>query len=332
MKKKILDWLLAPDEPAIRHLALTELLEKPAPDPDVQATKAAMKEKGWIASLFKEQLPEGYWYSYLSLYRPKYVATMWRALVLADLGVTAQELGMKKACELFLTNWAREDGGFGSRPAEADSPKSYPSHFCITGNLARTLIRCGYEDDPQVRSALDWIVKAQKEDGGWHCFPSKRGTLDCWEGLSAFAVFPRAKWTRRIKRSVERGAEFYLERKLHREGGRRYEPWFRVHYPVHYYYDLLVGLDTLTALGYGDDRRIRLALELLRNKRRPDGSWALDAVHPDIAPDDPYQMKPPYVLQPPLAWALEWVNEPSKMITLRALRVLKRVDRNLPTN
>lgn len=93
-----------------------------------------------------------------------------------------------------------------------------------------------------------------------------------------------------------------------------------------------MGLDTLTALGYGDDRRIRLALELLRNKRRPDGSWALDAVHPDIAPGDPYQMKPPYEPQPPLAWALEWVDEPSKIITLMAPRVLKRVDGDLPTN
>lgn len=160
MKKNVLDWLLAPDEPAIRHLALTELLEKPAHDPDVQAARAAMKEKGWVAWLFKEQLPEGYWYSYVNLYRPKYVATIWRLLVLADLGVTAQELGMKKACELFLTSWARENGGFGSRPGGA-----YPSHFCITGNLVRTLIRCGYEDDPRVRSALDWVVKAQKEDG-----------------------------------------------------------------------------------------------------------------------------------------------------------------------
>ena len=55
----------------------------------------------------------------------------------------------------------------------------------------------------------------------------------------------------------------------------------RLHYPVHYYYDLLVGLDVLTSLRYGDDRPMRPALDRLENKRTRDGSWNLDALHPD---------------------------------------------------
>ena len=58
---------------------------------------------------------------------------------------------------------------------------------------------------------------------------------------------------------VERAAEFYLDRELHRQGAR-YDPWYRFHDPVHYYYDLLVGLDLLTALGFGSDPRLRYAL------------------------------------------------------------------------
>ncbi|MDG7000803.1 MAG: hypothetical protein JRN15_17050, partial [Nitrososphaerota archaeon] len=94
-----------------------------------------------------------------------------------------------------------------------------------------------------------------KEDGGWHCFQSEKGTLDCWEALAAFAILPRQKWNKGIKRSVERGTEFYLEHRLYREG-RRYEPWFRFHYPTHYYYDILVGLDIVTSLGRADDKRL----------------------------------------------------------------------------
>jgi hypothetical protein len=91
------------------------------------------------------------------------------------------------------------------------------------------LIKCGYEEDGRVRSAIDYLVRVQKSDGGWHCFDSDRGTIDCWEALSAFSALPREKWTRSIKRAVEAGCEFYLSRELFREGRRRYEPWFRFH-------------------------------------------------------------------------------------------------------
>src|SRR3989442_2880155 len=45
-----------------------------------------------------------------------------------------------------------------------------------------------------------------------------------------------------MKSAVELGAEYYLGKELHKQGGE-YPPWYRFHYPVHYYYDLLVGLD-----------------------------------------------------------------------------------------
>jgi hypothetical protein len=162
------------------------------------------------------------------------------------------------------------------------------------------------------------------EDGGWHSFYEKafgKGTLDCWEGLSAFAVFPKSLWTRRIKRSVERGVEFYLQKELHRQGARRYAPWYRFHYPVHYYYDILVGLDVMTKLGYADDKRLDFALTLLKEKRRPDGTWVLERLHPDLGTGAGYRLRKGVT---PLA--LEEEGAPSKWITLTCLQVLKRVE------
>jgi len=89
--------------------------------------------------------------------------------------------------------------------------------------------------------------------------------------------------------------------------GRRYEPWYRFHYPVHYYYDLLVGLEFITALGFGDDSRLRFAISMLNEKRRLDGRWNLDAAHPD--PEGTHYSKPP------TPFALEQPGGPSKMIT-----------------
>ncbi len=309
---KTVAWLLDKKQPSVRYYALKELLDRSDNDPYCKEAYSQISKIGWAASVLKQQLPDGYWVSNKSLYRPKYSGTNWKLIVLSDLGLTAKEARIKKTCELFLKIYAKPDGGFGG-------PKSEVGHFCITGNLARVLIKLGYEENKHVQNALNWLVQQQKEDGGWHCFNSKKGTLDCWEALSAFATLPKQKWTKKIKKSIECGAEFYLERELYKEG-KRYDPWFRFHYPLHYYYDVLVGLDVITALGYGDDKRLGFALEHLRKKCK-EGKWVLDAIHPDIAPNDLYQLRDPVY-----RFALEPAGRPSRWITLIALKVLKRVE------
>jgi hypothetical protein len=181
------------------------------------------------------------------------------------------------------------------------------------------LVRFGYLDHPVVQRCIRWIVRTQKRDGGWHCFPSRVGTLDGWEGLAAFAEIPENDRSDEVRRSIERGAEFYLERRLMDEGSARYPPWFRIHYPNHYYYDLLVGLRILTRLGYGSDSRLRPAIKWLVDKRRPDGTWALDADHPDLdARRGGYN-----VLGPVYPFRLEAPDEPSRWATVEALSVLR---------
>ena len=200
---------------------------------------------------------------------------------------------------------------------------SKKGHLCVTGNATRALVQFGYADHPAVRGAFEWLVKNRDKNGGWSCFGSGRN-LDSWEGMSAFAVYPKEKWTEGMKRAVELGAEYYLGKELHKQGAE-YPPWSRFHYPVHYYYDLLVGLDFMTALGYGADPRLRFALNLLRKKRRPDGRWNLDALHPDAEGGvaDWYAKHPK---RAPTPFGLEKPGEPSKLVTLKAMQVLKRVE------
>ncbi len=315
----VMHWLLEPSQPAVRYRALVDLLDRGPGDPEVREAQADLARRGWVRDILAHQRPDGFWEARADLYRPKYTATIWRLIVLADLGMTVKDARVRRACNLFLTEYARRDGGF-------DIPGSkWPrSELCLTGNLARTLYCCGLDADRRVRSAFDWLVDHQMADGGWHCFYEKafgRGTLDGWEGLSAFAFLPRAAQSPRIRRSIEAGAEFFLERRLLHQGKKRYVPWYRTHYPVHYYYDFLVGLDTLTRLGYGDDPRLRPALELLEKKRRPDGTWALDKIHPDVGAGAGYRFR-----RKPRRFALETEGRPSKWITLTALQVLRRAE------
>ena len=279
----------------------------------VQRARKQVGRTGWAAALLARQLSHGQWAtrgtSARELYRPKFIATNWIAIVLADLGMTRADPRIRKTAELIL-EWRR-------KVLAADD-----SEHCVGGNAARTLIRFGYLDHPVVRKSIDWLVRTQKSDGGWHCFPFRTGTLDCWEGLEALAVIPEGDRDGPTRRAIERGAEFYLQRSLMREGRSRYAPWFRIHYPNHYHYDLLVGLRVLTRLGYGQDPRLAPALRWLRSKRRPDGTWSLDATQPDI--EGEWARYP--LREPEFPMMLELLHEPSRWATVEALAVLARAE------
>lgn len=314
-RSKAIDWLLEEDQPSVRYLTLTQILGRREDDPEVESAKERIAERGWAAEILATQHPGGYWDNKASAYRPKYLSTNWMLLVLSDLGMTKEDPRIEKAAKLWIQQLASDDGGFAPGGGKH-------GHLCTVGNTARGLVQFGYADHPKVRSAFEWLVTHQDKNGGWSCFGSGRN-LDSWEGMSAFVVYPREKWSAEMKRAVERAAEFYLQRELHKQGPH-YEPWYRFHYPIHYYYDILVGLDFMTSLGYGADPRLRTAVSLLDEKRRADGRWNLDAVHPDLEGNAAKW----YAKGMPTPFALEKPGEPSKMITLRAMRVLKRLQRS----
>jgi hypothetical protein len=317
----VIGWLLEEDQPSIRYLTLTNLLGKSTNDSDVRSARDAIAKIGWAKDILDDQLPNGCWFHERSLFLPTFHATFWMLLILSDLGLTKDDPRIDRACQLWMKRNSTNDGGF------SQTGKS-SGHLCITGNAARALVKFGYVDDPKVKRAFEWIVKNQAELGGWSCWnfkPPFRGrTLDSWEPLGAFAVYPRQKWTRSMKLACERGAEFFLERELHKQGAR-WEPWYRFHYPVHYYYDLLVGLDFITALGYSSDKRLGYAISVLKEKRRRDGRWNLDANRPeDSAALASWRKEHPRSkdLTP---FVIEQPAHPSKMITLSAMKVLARL-------
>jgi len=308
---EVIGWLLEKNQPAVRYFALSNLLGRRGRPTEVREAYSDIPKRGWAYEILSLQERDGYWRSPKSLYTPKYTATNWMCLILSDLGLTIRDKGVRKAADLFLKQWL----------ALPSAENVFNDEVCIVGNTARMLTRFGLVDDFRVRKLFDRLVEDQKEDGGWHCFESSSGTLDCWEALAAFSALPKSKRTRKIRNSIERGAEFYLERRLMHEGGKRYSPWFRFHYPNHYFYDILVGLDVMTRLGYGYDRRLRQALDILAKKRQRNGTWLLDAAHPDIGPGAHYTLR-----RKVKSVTLEEPGKPSKWITLTALRVLKRVE------
>ena len=317
--KSVMKWLTEANQPAVRYLAMRDLMR--VDGSELRDARKEIPTRGWVEEILRTRHEGGYWADKENLYRPKYYSTNWMLLILSDLGVNRELPWVAESAEMWRDAYSRPDGGF-------DQPGSEKSELCLVGNTARALVKFGYQDDPRVKSAFEWLVRNQKPNGGWHCW-GKNGVIDGWEGMSAFAAYPRQKWTRSMKEAVERGLEFYLERRLLRQGGR-YDPWFRLHFPYHYYYDVLVGLEFVTALGRGDDPRAAAAIKTLKGKRRRDGRWLMDAVHPDYLNAGKLPRWWPKYSHRLSPFSLEKAGAPSKMITLRALRVLRSLDEPMP--
>jgi hypothetical protein len=315
----VIPWLLDASQPAVQYRTLIDLLDRKETDPEVRSVRSRIARVGWAFDQLRSQGPKGFWEPHEPknvqewvnfLYFPYYTATNWRALVLSDLGLDATNPRIKKIVDLLFEYKLRLGSPFNFFYEEA----------CISANTARMMTRFGYADDGRVRKLYDWLLEDQREDGGWNCSQGTSGTLDVWEPLAAFAALPEAKRSPKMERTISRGAEFYLGRELFHEG-RPYAPWLRLHYPNHFFYDILVGLDVITELGYAGDPRLRPALKILREKRQRDGTWLMDRVHPDLGPGanaHPDRKTKPLVV--------EEAGKPSKWITLKALRVLKRVE------
>jgi hypothetical protein len=132
------------------------------------------------------------------------------------------------------------------------------------------------------------LLGEQLDDGGWNC-ESERGstrssfdtTINVLEGLLEYGRATGA--TPELAASRQRGEEYLLQRGLLRRKstGELIDPaWLQFSYPVRWHYDVLRGLDYFRAAGGAPDQRIDEALDLVRSKRQPDGTWLLENSHP----------------------------------------------------
>ncbi len=104
--------------------------------------------------------------------------------------------------------------------------------------------------------------------------------------------------------------EFILLHRLYRSDrtGAIINPRFlMLSYPSRWFYDILRALDYFRSVGAAYDPRMQDALAVLRQKRRKDGAWPLQAKHSGQTHFD-----------------MEIPGQPSRWNTLRALRVLRR--------
>ncbi len=322
---EIRDWLLELENPSARYLALTELLDYPPDDPDVASARAAIPGADPARAILDAQFagsgrePAGYWVKPDLGYSPKYRATVWQIIFLAQLGAPPIE-PIRRACEYVLNHSRRtseETYQLTDRRSDRDGRfvagrGARTAVNCLNGNLLWALRRFGYGDDPRVIEAREATAQAIVKRG-FACYYNEN--LPCaWgdvKALRAFLEVPPGERSAPVEAAIEQGIEFLLSVPLleatYPTPSRVSNRWFKLGFPLGYRADLLETMTVLAKAGRVGHPHVQAGTEWLLAKQDHAGRWSLEQV-------------------PGKMWAsFGQVGQPNKWVTLRALTFLKAV-------
>lgn len=304
----VLDWLLDAD-PAIRWQVLRDLADAPADV--VAAERARVATEGWGARLLALRGPDGQWAGGACFPAAgwsgdggqPWTATLPTLVLLRDLGLDPGSPEARETVALVRENCRWEHHGQRFFDGEVET--------CINGRTVGLGAYFGEEVDGIVRRLLD----EQLQDGGWNCWTecgstrsSFDSTINVLEGLLAHEQATGG--TPQTAAARRRGEEYLLERVLfrRRSTGEVVSPaYLTFSFPPRWHYDVLRALDYFRAAGGTPDERLDEAVELVRGKQQPDGTWLLE---------DPHAGAVPFPLE-------DGDGRPSRWNTFRALRVLR---------
>ena len=318
---EVSDWLLEGD-PAIRWQVMRDLVGAPADQ--VAAERARVETEGWGARLLAVRDPDGQWDGGACF--PRRIAEAWRAgiepdfsqgqpwtstlptlMLLRDLGLDPASEAARETTALVAANcrWEHEGQAFFDGEVEA----------CING---RTL-SIGAYFGADVEALVAGLLADQLDDGGWNCETEQGAVVSSFDSticvLEGLLEYELAGGDLAVGPARSRGEQYLLERHLFRRkstGEVPVEDWLRFSWPPQWHYDVLRALDHFRRNGDIPDRRVAEAVQLVRDKQQPDGTWLLENTHGgetwfDFEDGD---------------------GQPSRWNTLRALRVLDWYDRS----
>ena len=318
-------WLLDPNDPGPRYLALRDLFQ--ASPGELRPARQAAHENGPISEILEHQHPDGYWVKPGAGYSPKYHGTVWSLIALAQCGASVEEdPRIRQACSYLLDHALAPAGQLCTNGAPSNNID------CLQGNLCASLVEMGV-DEERLDRAYEWMARSVTGEGiapntekgapvryyAYNCGPLFRcgpnNKLPCaWGGakvLIAFSKLPAGKRTPLIDDAIRATVEFFFSvdpATAEYSCGYADKPsrnWWKFGFPVFYVADILQIAEGLVRLGYGHDPRLAGTISYIRNKADKKGAWNNEYN---------YSSK---------TW-VDWGRggQPNKWVTIRALRVL----------
>ncbi len=318
------DWLLEHANPSVRYLTLTNILELPEDDQQVQEAKRKIMQMGIVPEMLSRMTEPEYIETYPRFYPYKYKGLVWSLITLAELGAEATPQ-IKELCEYMFEN-SQEHKYFGfsqTRAVKSGGGRVSEVIPCLTGNMVWSLIHFGYLNDPRLQNSIQWFPQFMRYNDGVAedpQIPPHANNEMCWgshtclmgvvKALKALSALPEEMRTAEINDTIQRGAEFILKHHIYKRSHdltKKSKPgWLRFGFPLMYQTDVLEILYVLTKLGFKDSRMAD-AINIVIQKQDDTGRWRADNTYNSDRLLVPISQR----------------GVPSKWITLRVMSVLK---------
>lgn len=286
-----LDWLVSRENPAVRALALRDLLARPAKDPDVRRARQALPRDPVLSDLLALARTRLVPSPQVPLER-RYDGGMWLALFLTELGADEGLPVLKHAGDVLLARWEKAF-------VDIERGKGEGFDMPLFATALRVLARAGYGSDPRVVGGAEAVARRARAGKG-------RTVKD----LLLLGALPEAARTETL-----RGAIAFLDARLVEvelpaalAAGAMPE-LLRAGYPCGDETDLFEMLAALRAVrpaGAPVEPGVARALAALAARADHRARWKLERARPERLPVAP-----------------ERTGEPSRWVTLRALTVLQ---------
>lgn len=330
VSQTVLEWLLEDDNPPVKYLTLTKILDKT--DAETLALKKEINDYRPIREILRNQIDHSHWDSGYKLY----TGTYWQLKFLSDMHATKCDQ-IDNAIEFIFSRGLTAEGYFaiGAGGHNFD---------CMTANLLQALIHFGFLDDKRTQKVIDYFETTFSDtNGSIKC--NTRGLLtNCYmvlpQILRALSAIPRKKRSAKVNKGIALCVNRLLENRIYQfvpEKNREFikvtsnirgqdrveertrwlkenpdmgqvakKSWSKFKFPHSYTSD---ALDALYSLSHADvkfDSRMKDAIELVKNQAH-NGRWLNWSKF----------RSPMYAL-------IEEYKQESKWLTQRALEVLKK--------
>ena len=280
--------LLKSSEPSIRWKTRVHVLGEDPRAKSIRSLRAEIRRSPTVRALLSRRDQLGRAGTRRQVYY-KWQGLHWVLASLADLGYPEGDESLHPLRDRLLELWLdpsyfRE---FTARTeAEAYRGRGVPFmrgryRRCASqqGNALYSLVTLGIADD-RAHSLAERLLHWQWPDGGWNCdrhpeadTSSFMETLLPMLGLTVYA----RKYRRPAAAKAARAAtDVFLRRRLFKrvsDGCIIAPDFLALHYPRYWHYDFLGGLKAMMQVGQMRDARCAEALDLLEERRLPDGGW-----------------------------------------------------------
>lgn len=294
-------WLLEEGSPEIRYRTLRDIIRLEPDRPELKTAREALRFSAFAARHLGGRDPVilGDQTHFDALYS----GSMWRFAEAVLRGFDRREPAVANTAEFLFTRCQKQSGGF----ILNWNPETEVA--CRTGDMLRFLMLAGYSDE-RVERGVEWIVRAQRADGGWlHC--PLAGFADFMklllfrragsgmgregDGRVSSCVFASIACMnalieyncryRRFDAAISRAAEYFLSHGLFLEPGKGSMPPCcgmammkpaLIGCPVISQYDVLYGLIAIARAGAFSDPRTGAAFNEIMSRQGSGGVWTYE--------------------------------------------------------